>query len=207
MLLDAYVPFANMIAAQIFSQRSQLALEFNDFFQLACIGLLEAIERFDPTRGVRFETFSSARIRGAVLNGLETMNEVQQQLGARRRVISQRTQMLSTQVAPPKTLLEIGEVASFLALGLILEGTGLLQTSEDDSDFQDGYSSLSGKQLRSSLLELVDKLPNSERKVIRGHYLQGMKFEEIAEIENLTKGRISQIHHAALRRLREGISV
>ena len=84
----------------------------------------------------------------------------------------------------------------------MLDETGMYVDREGASG-NSPYEHLELVQLRRRLSELVDQLPVQERRVIRSHYYQRLQFEEIARSMALTKGRISQIHHAGLRRLRE----
>ena len=81
-----YREFARMLAARCFSNRFSQELEFGDYLQFAQIGLLEALERFDPDRGAPFEAFAERRITGAILNGTESLSEKQRQIATRLSV-------------------------------------------------------------------------------------------------------------------------
>ena len=74
-LVDRYLPFARSVAVGLYSKRLDDTVPFEDYIQYANLGLLEAIERFDVERGLAFTTYATYRIRGAVLNGLETATE------------------------------------------------------------------------------------------------------------------------------------
>ncbi|HSY29558.1 MAG TPA: sigma factor, partial [Burkholderiaceae bacterium] len=89
-IIESYLPFTRMMAAKTYAKRTCSELEFQDYLQYATIGLVEAVDRFDPNRGVKFETFSATRITGAILNGIDSLSEKQQQVGARRRAIAAR---------------------------------------------------------------------------------------------------------------------
>src|SRR5215217_267187 len=79
-LLTLHMPYARTIAAVLYGKRVNDGVEFGDYHQLAAVGLLEAMDRFDPARGVQFRTFASRRMQGAVLSGLERLTEKQQQI-------------------------------------------------------------------------------------------------------------------------------
>src|SRR5438128_2076815 len=76
-LVTTYLPLTHGIAARLFGQRSNDSVAFEDYLQYGRVGLLEAIDRFDPARGeASFTTFAGYRIRGSILNGLEKATEV-----------------------------------------------------------------------------------------------------------------------------------
>jgi len=207
-LASHYGKFARILAAQAFSNRFSHELEFDDYLQFALVGLLEAIDRFDPARRVPFEAFASRRISGAVLTGVETLSEKQAQISARSQARKDRSRSLAVD-APPEAatssdpLQRLADIAVGLALGIMLEG-GTVYVNGDPSDSAGTpYDRLEIAQLRVRLRRLVDLLPDAERRVLHHHYYQHVPFEEIARNAGLTKGRISQIHHSALRHLRQ----
>lgn len=202
-LVDAYTPLVRRLAARIFSRRVGGELEFADLVQLGMVGLLEAIDRYTPARGVRFETFATYRIEGAILNGLPSYSELQRQLALRREIARERAQSLRQGAgSSDRSALErLADLAVGLALGFALEDSGLVDDGPTQPD--NAYARLELAQLRRQLAELTGQLPEAERRVIFRHYFQQQPFDEIAAGMELTKGRISQIHHAALKRLRE----
>src|SRR3954468_3185376 len=89
-LLVLHLPYARTIAATLYARRFHDEIEFGDYLQLARVGMLEAVDRFDPARGVQFRTFASRRMQGAILNGIERLTEKQQQIAARQRLRADR---------------------------------------------------------------------------------------------------------------------
>src|SRR5579859_5894235 len=83
-LVKRYMPMTQGIAAHLFGRRVGNAVAFDDYLQYARVGLLEAIDRYDPGREASFTTFAGYRIRGAILNGLEQTTEVAAQAAQRR---------------------------------------------------------------------------------------------------------------------------
>jgi len=204
-LVDAYTPLVRRLAARVFSRRVGGELEFADLVQLGMVGLLEAIDRYTPARGVRFETFATYRVEGAILNGLPSYSELQRQLAVRREIARERAQSLRQGDAGPQSrsaLERLADLAVGLALGFALEDSGLV-ADDEPAEPDNAYARLELSQLRRQLADLSGQLPEAERRVIFRHYFQQQPFDEIAVGMGLTKGRISQIHHAALKRLRE----
>jgi RNA polymerase sigma factor for flagellar operon FliA len=213
-LLELHLPYARVVAGVYYSRRFHDEIEFGDYLQYASIGMLEAVDRYDPGRGVQFRTFAARRMHGAILNGLERLTEKQQQIAARQRLRAERLQDVKAMSSPaggsgaperPEQLLRfVSDVGIGLALCWMLEGTGMVENAEAAAS-QPFYRSVALRQLRARLLQAIDDLPAQERTVVRGHYLQEIPFEQIAATLQLTKGRISQIHRQALLRLRGSV--
>jgi RNA polymerase sigma factor FliA len=208
-LVVKHLPLVRTLAGKLYRMRWDNSVHFDDYCQMGAIGLIEAAQRYDPTRGAQFGTFASWRITGAILNGLENASEVHQQRAARRRLRGERIESLrmSTDGGPAAddtvagALARISKLAIGLAVGFMLEGSGLYSNGEETTA-RDGYCNLATKQLRQRLGHAVEALPLQERTVIQGHYFQQRPFIEIAEQLGLTKGRISQIHRHAVEHLR-----
>lgn len=206
-LVELYQPFAQQVAARLYSNRHIKELEFGDFHHFAVVGLLEAIDRYNPNFGSSFKNYANHRIQGAVLSGVENLCEKQRQIIARKRVLAERAEMLKTGKKHSRdfadVFAELSEIAIGLALGYMLEDSGLYRPEEEEAQPDNAYSGYALKQLKEQVKLIVDALPDQERTVIRHYYFQGVKFESIAVELNLTKGRISQIHHSAMKHLRE----
>jgi len=210
-LLALHLPYARIVAATYYGKRFNDEIEFGDYVQLASVGLLEALERFDPDRGFQFRTFAARRMHGSILNGLERLTEKQQQIAARQRLRSERVQDVKSLASvdgsgrvpsePEQLLRFVTETGIGLALCWMLEGTAMVEDLAGSAD-QPFYQSVALDQLRQRLLHAVDALPGQQKTVVKGHYLQELPFEEIAAMLQLTKGRISQIHKQALLHLR-----
>ena len=206
-LLAAYMAFARMMAAKVYARRTYTEMEFGDYLQYATIGLIEAIERFEPGRAIKFETYAASRITGAMLSGIEQSSEIQQQIAARRRIVGQRMASLmeaAPEAAPAGVEAAFGrlaEIAIGLAVGFALEDTGM--HAAEGAQYQDNcYAGVELRQLQKRVSGVLDQLPGNQRRVIHGHYLQHMQFEEIATAMALTRGRVAQIHKQALASLR-----
>jgi RNA polymerase sigma factor FliA len=206
-LIERYLPYAKMVAAMMYGQRVNLEDEFADYLQMARLGLLEAIDRYDPDAGAQFKTFAARRVRGAVLDGITLLSEKHTQAHVRSRALAARTESVAQleQAEQRGDLFKfLSEVGMGLALGFMLEDSGMFEPSSARTTGPDPhYGAIELRQTRQQLHGLIDGLPPAERKVIRHHYLHGMAFEDIADGMNLTKGRISQIHKKALATLRE----
>lgn len=207
-LLLHYLPFARIMAAKLYATRTFLEVEFDDYLQYARLGLLEAIDRFEPDRGFKFETYGAQRIRGAILSGMEVYSEMHEQAAARKRIVQQRLETLtadedSTLAAPSDVFAQLAELAMGLAVGFALEDSGLHMEPDQERTYQDNtFAGLEMRQLRAQIQSLLEQLPVRQRQVMQYHYLQQLPFEEIAAMLEVTSGRISQLHKGALLALR-----
>lgn len=202
-LLAAYMEFARMMAAKVFARRTYTEMEFADYLQYATVGLIEAIDRFDPARGIRFETYAASRINGAMLTGIECSSEIQQQISARKRVLAQRVTSLmdEAETGADAVFARLAEIAIGLAVGFALEDTGMHRC--EDAEYADHcYAGVQMKQLQGRIGQALLALPEKQRQVVEQHYLQHRGFDEVAAGMGLSRGRIAQIHKQALDRLR-----
>ncbi|WP_050465683.1 sigma-70 family RNA polymerase sigma factor [Herbaspirillum autotrophicum] len=212
-LVQHYLPYARIVAASYYRRRFHDEIEFAEYLQLASVGLLESIDRFDPTIGVHFKTFSARRIHGAILSGIETITEKQQQIALRKQLQAERRDSLKRREVsadsktdkPEDLFRRLADVGIGLALAYLLEGTGMVDVPEEAADQNQYYRQIELRQLQQRVRGLVDELTVQERTVIRYHYLQEVPFSEIATLLGLTKGRIAQIHKQALGRLRTAL--
>ncbi len=153
-LIELYVPFARILAAKLFSARRVRETEFDDYLHYAVIGLIEAVDRFDPSRNVLFRTFAAHRIQGSILNNVERLSERDEQMALKARLRKQRLESLregGEEGARTSPLFEqMAEVAVGLALGYMLEGSGMYVTPEE-SRADDVYSGQELKQLRATI--------------------------------------------------------
>lgn len=209
-LLDRYLPYARVVAASYYARRMHNEIEFDEYLQLARLGMLESFDRYDPAAGAQFKTFAARRMHGAILDGLEQLTEKQRQIGVRKRLQADRLESLKTRDvdAPdsvdPGLFQRLADVGIGLALGILLEETGMFADEGDARNLpQTPYQPLEVRQTQRRLRELVDRLPDSQRRVIRDHYIQNQPFDEIAKELGLSKGRVSQIHKQALGSLRQ----
>jgi len=200
-LAGRYAEFARMMAAQAYGRRTSQDVEFDDYLQYARLGLIESIERYDPSYGAKFETYAAIRINGAILNGLESASELHEQLAASRRRVAERTAALraaSTAGTRSDVFDRLAEIAIGLAVGFMLEGSGMFQENEQATVPDNTYSSVELRQMRRRLHDTIAQLPERQRHVVHAHYVQDQAFEEIATALELSRGRVSQLHKEAL---------
>jgi RNA polymerase sigma factor FliA len=193
-LIERYLPLARSTAARFYRMRSDDSVPFEDYLQYARIGLVEAIDDYDPGREASFETYSSYRIRGAVLNGLGRESEV----AAQRNFWRTRTQERADAL-PAGESLPIADDAE--AIGFVLEHDR--DDVADEAVQANPHAAVEQVELFALVGVALEKLPARERELIRRHYFEQCELRVIANDLAVTPGRVSQLHAQALVRIRE----
>jgi RNA polymerase sigma factor for flagellar operon FliA len=208
-LFEHYQGFARSIAISELRRRPAYGLDRSDFLQLAYGGLLEAIDRFNPLHGAPFSAYARRRIRGAISDGLARSSEGGAQYNHARRLETERLRSLddpSMSQGGDDAIAQLSDIAVALALGLMIQSSNLAAAA-DGKELADlhAYESVAWRDVELSVLQEVEHLPEVEKTVLKQHYLQEMSFKDIASLLGLSKGRVSQLHRAALERLRARI--
>lgn len=208
-LVTRYMPVARNLAARLFRLRVDESVMFADYLQYARLGLLEAVDRYDPLREASFETFSAYRIRGAILNGLGKESEIAAQRSYWRTHTQVRMDSLKSEAfwsGGEAGLDDFVQLTIGLAIGVLLED----QAEEEPADPSipaNPYAGAELAELKRIARRAVEQLPDRERDLIGRHYFGHCEFQAIAAELGITKGRVSQLHAQALARIRKNLSV
>ena len=205
-LFDRYHRFARSLARRHARRRGLPPDMREDLEQLAYRGLLEAIDRYDPRRGAPFLGFATARIAGAIVDGLGGLNEYNAQQRFQRRMERERlASLVPAENAEGSATQQLGDLVTELALALMLD----METRADPRGLtgqpENGFDSLAWREMQSLLHQRVEELPEPERSIVRHHYQHDLLFAQIATMLGLSKGRVSQLHKTALTRLRKSM--
>ncbi|MDP1539178.1 MAG: sigma-70 family RNA polymerase sigma factor [Moraxellaceae bacterium] len=190
-----YCEWSRTLAKFLLSRYPHPLAEWNDYVSFASLGLLQAIDRFDPLRQVRFKTFAEPYIKGAVLKGLACY------VKDREKVTRDRLQSLSSEDRfrdEDSDFEQVVNAAVDLAFGYFLE-LGILSEPSDDKGPLGVYEQ---ENMMTSLSALVAQLPEREKQVVIGHYYQHLSFAELSQLMGVSRPRVSQLHAAALKRIR-----
>ncbi|MEO1045892.1 MAG: sigma-70 family RNA polymerase sigma factor [Pseudomonadota bacterium] len=204
-LFTLYLPFAKKIAAREYHRRRNDNYDRADLEQWAMEALLQAINRFDPTRRIPFTAYARRRITGHIADGIASMSEVARQ--SRHYYLAERERLEHLKQGATgeddDPLAALRRLAVGLALGAMLEGTRIYVDESQPSDLRNGYDQLLWKSTMERLDGAVDDLPPPKPFIIRQHYQNGVSFRQIAKLLKLSAGRISQLHREALSGLRQ----
>jgi RNA polymerase sigma factor for flagellar operon FliA len=192
-----YAPWATAIARGVHRRVRAYQVDREDFIQNATIGLLDAMARFDMTRGIPFRSYAQPRVRGAVFNGLRAIVGDRPQRADEARFAS-RLQSLQPAGRVGSAFEQVLDDIVGLGIGFLLDEA----VAESDGTLANAHAA----QLESRLLLAVAQLPDRLKLIVRAHYFQHVPFIELAVQLGLTKGRISQLHKKALLQLRQSLA-
>ncbi|MES2442150.1 MAG: sigma-70 family RNA polymerase sigma factor [Pseudomonadota bacterium] len=204
-IFSRYRPLARSLAMRHLRVRPRNGVEQGDMEQFAYEGLLHAIDRFDPLRGIPFGAYARRRIIGSIADGTAQMTEVDAQYSYRRRAENERARSLGADPAAADPLRALADLATGLAIGLMLEGTSLVEPADGADHRPNAYESLAWRELQAQITREIGRLPERESVIIRQHYENGVSFTHIAQLLGLSKGRVSQLHASAIAKLRARI--
>lgn len=198
-LIALYSPWARMVARDVYMRVRFLGDAWHDCTQNAFVGLLEAMDRFDPDRGIKFQSYARHRVRGSVFNGLRHLREsLAQRHGSQDQtlVIMDRVESFEDEGFDP--LEQFVSTVAGLGLGFLLD-VGSFPANHETSD---AYAALEKGELGAAIANALGQLPDRDRSIITLHYYHHMPFVDIASHLGVTKGRVSQLHKRALEQLR-----
>lgn len=204
-IFTRYRGLARSIAVRQLGVRPRNGIEQGDMEQFAYEGLLHAIDRFDPLKGIPFGAFARRRIMGSIADGASRMTEVDAQYSYRRRVENERVRSIGVDAAAADPLRALADLATGLAIGLMLDGSSLVEAADGVDQRPNAYESLAWRELQALIAREIGRLPDREAVIVRQHYENGISFTHIAQLLGLSKGRVSQLHASALAKLRARI--
>jgi RNA polymerase sigma factor for flagellar operon FliA len=200
-------------------------VEESDLISYGLIGLINAIERFDPDREIKFETYAITRIKGAIIDELRALDWVPRSVRARAREIERAHAKLEHRLHRTPTddemarelristeefqesLVKISNstVVALDELWSVSDASGdqvsLLDTLQDH-DAPDPQQLLDASELKDRLADAIAALPEREKLVIALYYYENLTLREIGEVLGVTESRISQLHTKAVLRLK-----
>ena len=221
-LILHYSPLVKFVAGRVGSGLPK-NVDHSDLVSFGTFGLIDAVDKFEPERGFKFETYAVNRIKGAILDELRALDWVPRSVRARAREIQrtmaelehklQRTpsedEVAEAMEVPLSTLRDhLGEIANlgFVALDELLNPTeresGSMTEVIADKDAVDPSGSFEKEETRYMLADSINRLPDRERLVLTLYYYEGLTLAEIGGVLNVTESRICQIHTKAVMSLR-----
>ena len=219
-LILNYSPLVKYVAGRV-----AIGLPHNveqaDLVSYGIFGLIDAIEKFDPGRGFKFETYAISRIKGAILDELRSIDWVPRSVRAKGRAVERAFSNLEAQLKRSPTdaelaaELEMSDDQLQSVLGqLSLTGVAALDEMLGDRsdattlgdtipDGDDGPGQLLERsELRSQLAEAIERMPEREKVVLTLYYFENLTLAQIGEVLGVTESRVSQIHTKSVLQLR-----
>lgn len=198
-------------------------VEYQDMYSYGIFGLIDAIDKYDYTKGVKFETYASLRIRGAILDNIRKLDWVPRTLRIKNKQFEQVYSDLESQLGREpseeelaeklevsldeiKELVKKSSILSLVSLDDYLEQNHEAAISKANGTYAESPEALYEKQEAKQILtEAIEKLTDKERLVITSYYFEEMTLKEISVLMGVSESRVSQIHSKAVLKLRTKI--
>jgi RNA polymerase sigma factor for flagellar operon FliA len=225
--IKQYAPLVRYVAGKV-AVGMPSNVEFDDLVGFGVFGLLDAIEKFEPEKNVKFKTYAVTRIRGAIFDELRSIDWVPRSVRQKTREVEEAIGALEAQLGRTATDQEIassmgmneGEYLKILAK---ISCTSILSLSDvwftgDENDkvsIGDSIESPSSMnpdvivekdEIRRVIIEAISELPDKEKKILVLYYYEDLTLKEIGQVLEVTESRVSQLHTKAILRLRSKLT-
>jgi RNA polymerase sigma factor for flagellar operon FliA len=226
-LVLAYSPLVKYVAGRM-STGLPAHVEEADLISYGLLGLISAIERFDPEREIKFETFAITRIKGSIIDELRSLDWVPRSVRAKARQIEKANAMLEHRLQRAPTDAEVAaeldmtveefqdaltrisnsSVVALDELWTLSDASGdqvsLLDTIQDP-DAIDPAHAMDATETKDRLADAIARLPEREKLVVALYYYENLTLREIGEVLGVTESRVSQLHTKAVLRLKSAL--
>jgi RNA polymerase sigma factor for flagellar operon FliA len=226
-LILAYTPLVRFVVSRLGIPATSM-LDAEDLISYGMIGLINAVDRYDPARGVRFEAFAMSRIRGAVIDQLRVLNWLPRSAVARVRQIETALATLEQRLGRPakeqeaaaevgvstqryrQMLLEVGIVVLSLdaPLGSLTQDDEVASLGDllEDARSPGPQEQVERTELMDALIDAIDRLPEREQLLLSLYYHEELTMKEISSLMGVSESRICQLHMQAVLRLRTALN-
>jgi len=194
------------------------AVDFEDLISYGIFGLIDAIDKFDHDKGVKFETYASLRIRGSVLDGLRSLDWVPRTLRQKNRQLEEVFGQLENELGREPTNEDLAQKLGLSpgdmdeeikksSLMSLISFDDYLETNHEageprDTDDDSPAAVYEQKELKDLLTQSIQSLTEKEQMVTTLYYFEELTLKEISKVMNVSESRVSQIHSKAMLKLR-----
>jgi len=216
------IEYANLvkIVAGRLSMYLGFNVEYDDLVGYGIFGLIDAVDKFDFSKGVKFETYASFRIRGAILDEIRKMDWVPRTLRQKQRKIDAAFHKIETEQGRIGSNEEVAKelditieefdtwqsqtkVSNLISLDEYMEqGSEVKMESSLSSQYEPPERIVEKQELKQTLIKTLESLTEKEKKVIVLYYYEDLTLKEISSILEVSESRISQLHTKALQKMR-----
>jgi RNA polymerase sigma factor for flagellar operon FliA len=203
-------------------------VEFDDLVGFGVFGLLDAIDKFDPEKNVKFKTYAVTRIRGAIFDELRSIDWVPRSVRQKTREVEEAIGTLEAQLGRTATDQEIAsfmgmDEEEYLKVMMKISRTSVLSLNDvwfsgdenDRASIGDSIESPSSlnpdvmvekDEIRRVIVEAINELPEKEKKILVLYYYEDLTLKDIGKVLEVTESRVSQLHTKAILRLRSKLT-
>ncbi|CCJ32617.1 FliA/WhiG family RNA polymerase sigma factor [Caloramator australicus] len=220
-----YLPYVKYIASRLVAGKPP-GVEFEDLVSYGIIGLIDAIEKFDPTKGIKFETYATLRIKGAIIDELRKISWIPKSAVSKLSLLNQAREELESSLNREPTDKELADklniseeelktIESYVNyVSLVSLEEIFFKSDEEDmqvKDFVEDANSphpetiVENEERFKILREAISMLPEKDKLILNLYYFEKLTLKEIGKILEVSESRVSQLHSRAIIRLRENL--
>lgn len=221
-IIIEYVPLVKVVAGRL-SIYLGSNVEYDDLVSYGIFGLIDAIDKFDYGKGIKFETYASLRIRGSILDQIRKLDWIPRSVRQKQKAIDTAVKTLEKEIGPNYSdsdmAKELGisedEYLNWLSQTNISNISSiedfLDQGNEVKASSNRSYARIEPEkvveesELKEKLEEALDILTEKEKKVILLYYYEDLTLKEISRVMDVSESRVSQLHSKALKKLKNGL--
>jgi RNA polymerase sigma factor for flagellar operon FliA len=205
-LFDSNMSWAKNIGLKMHTRSWIKGIEKNDFIHYALVGLLEAINLFDPTLNINFRVYAKYRIKGEILNNIYSYSDKSQAyLCYKKEIVEDRLSAHFLEDEQRDNHVQVIDSIIDLTIGILIE-----DSKRDHENLHYGGDFYNTKEISiflEKILGVVNLLSERQQKIVHYHYFQSMKFVDISDLLGITKGRVCQLHQEIILVIRKKLKI
>ncbi len=221
--IKQYAPLVKYVAGKLATNMPQ-SVDFDDLISFGVFGLIDAIEKFDPDKHVKFKTYAVTRIRGAIFDELRNLDWIPRSIRQKSRELEDAIAQLETRLGRSATDSEIARAMGISEEELAhilykVSNTSILSLNDvwytkdenekmsiadsiESPQSQNPDSVMEREEIKKVIVNAIQELPDNEKKVLVLYYYENLTLREIGKVLDVTESRVSQLHTKAILRLR-----
>ncbi len=221
-IIIEYAPLVKLVAGRL-SMYLGYNVEYEDLVSYGIFGLIDAIDKFDMAKNVKFETYASLRIRGAILDQIRKMDWIPRSVRQKQKKIDAANSKVETQYGRPATDEEIAnelelsvddlytwqgqtKVTSLISLDDFVEqGAEMRMDPTGNSHFEQPEHVVEKEELSKMIAGALELLTEKEKQVVLLYYYEDMTLKEISQTLEVSESRVSQLHTKALSKMKKNL--
>lgn len=217
-LILNYTYLVKYVAGRLYTNYGN-NVEFDDLVSYGIFGLIDAIDKYDIARGVKFDTYAQLRIRGAIIDQLREIDWLPRSVRQKSKELEKAYFEMENKLGRPATDEEMAEslgltvedfqkriqnvtTYSIVSLDDLLEQKREVTSSEEDKQIETPESIIENNEVKEILIDSINALPEKERKVVSLYYYDELTYKEIGKLLSISESRVSQLHTKAIIRLK-----
>ncbi len=217
-IIEEYITLVKIIAGKLYNYYAS-NIEYDDLMSYGIIGLIDAIDKFDQSKNIKFETYASIRIRGSIIDQIRNLDWIPRSIRQKSKILKDANEALEAKFGREPSYIEIAKYLdkSVQEVLSLIDETTVYNVLSIEDDFNETFKiQLKDDNIESSpedftiyndtikeLERTVGELNEREQLIINLYYYEGLTYKEIGEILSISESRVSQIHSKSISKMRK----